>query len=287
MAPRAAGSLGRRKVPENALLAPSLSGQPLPELSAGQESALPQCKFLAAALGRIPLWLPSAFVHHLPLSTEGSTKWPPQPSAILCLRRAGGRTEGTTAPACPAWPGRSPAPPRPRPALARPPWTWHQPTSWQGGRERRPLSPPRPALAPPPAPAPSGRGCCRPEPRAAVIKAMLLGSLRPARTVLEKTLARRGVGCWTPCTGPGLSRAALGTKAAPSVLHSAPQLPWTCPRSSPLLVWARVPRVFRKQGQGASWRRWAAPGPAEVLLLLGSGAASAAKVRLVERQWPC
>lgn len=100
---------------------------------------------------------------------------------------------------------------------------------------------------------------------------MLLGSLGPARTVLEKTLARPEVGCWTPCTGPGLSRAALGTKAAPSVLHSAPQLPWTCPRSSPLLVWARVPRVFRKQGQGASWRRWAAPGPAEVLLLLGSG----------------
>lgn len=93
-----------------------------------------------------PPWLPSAFVHPLPLSAEGSTKWPPQPSAILCQAggREGGRRE-TTAPAALRGLDGAQRRPRPRPALARPPWTWHQPTSWQGGRERRPL--PSPARA--------------------------------------------------------------------------------------------------------------------------------------------
>lgn len=145
-----------------------------------------------------PPWLPSAFVHPLPLSAEGSTKWPPQPSAILCQAggREGGRRE-TTAPACPAWPGRSPAPAPPSPGLGQAALDL-APADILAGRSGAPApSQPRPGLAPPPAPAPSGRGCCRPEPRGAVIKAMLLGSLGPARTVLEKMLARLGVGCWT------------------------------------------------------------------------------------------
>lgn len=75
------GSLGRRKVPENALLAPAV--RPAPPRTQRRAGAR------AAASGRIPappaacLCPPSAFVH------EGCTKWPPQPSAILCRRRAG------------------------------------------------------------------------------------------------------------------------------------------------------------------------------------------------------
>lgn len=107
------GSLGRRKVPENALLAPAL--RPAPPRTQRRAGAR------AAASGRIPappaacLCPPSAFVH------EGCTKWPPQPSAILCRRRAGAGGREAGGDPCarrPAWPGRSPAPPRPRPALA-------------------------------------------------------------------------------------------------------------------------------------------------------------------------
>lgn len=187
-APRAAGRLGRRKVPERALPAPLPRPGP-PGLHAGGRP-LPDRTVPAAALGCIPLGC------RLPLSAEGSTKCPPQPSAISCLRRAGeeggrsGRPRGDHCPRRPWGPGPSPAPPRPRPALARPPWTWHRPTSWQGGRERRPLAQPRPA-------SPGGRRCCRPEPGGAVIKAMLLGSLGPERTALEVTPARVGVARWT------------------------------------------------------------------------------------------
>lgn len=108
---------------------PPLSGQALLGLHTGQAATLPEWTFLLPAPGG-----------RLPLSSWGCTKWPLQPSAILCMRQAGervarqGRREGDHCPpACPEWPGRSPAP---APAPARPwprlPWAWHQRTSWQG-----------------------------------------------------------------------------------------------------------------------------------------------------------
>lgn len=120
MAARAAGSLGRRKVPENALLAP-LSGRPLPELSAGQESALPQWEFRAAALGRIPalaagcLCPPSAFVRRglHEMAATALRHFVSQAGGS----RGGGRTRGDHCARrpCVAW-----TEPSAGPALARP-----------------------------------------------------------------------------------------------------------------------------------------------------------------------
>lgn len=202
--PRAAGSLGRREVPERALPAPVPLARP-PGLSAGR-SPLPAWTLL-------PLRGASPSGCRLPLSAEASTKWPPQPSAILCQRRAGGRPEGEAAgrplhpPALGAWPEPSAAPPAPGLGQAA---LDLAPADILAGRSGAPA----PHSAPPGL-APSGRRCCRPEPGGAVIKAMLLGSLGPVRTALAVTPARVGVARWTLCTGPGLSPAALGTTQHP------------------------------------------------------------------------
>ncbi|XP_074182666.1 uncharacterized protein LOC141570203 [Rhinolophus sinicus] len=268
------GSLGRRKVPENALLAPALRPAP-PRIQRRAGARASPGQFRAAALGRIPappaacLCPPSAFVH------EGCTKWPPQPSAILCRRRAGAVGEGGRRGPLRPPARRGLAGAQRRPARARP---WHQPTSWQGGR---PLAQPRPA------PAPGGRGRCRPEPRGAVIKAMLLGSLGPARTVLEKTLARPGVGCWTPCTGPGRSRAAPGTRQQPPPSTR----PLSCPgpaRGAPGSWCGRGYHVSSgSRGRGLPGGGGLPRGQLRSCSCSASGAASAARVGLVERQWPC
>lgn len=111
--PRAAGSLGGRKVPERALPAPfTLSRPSRPQCRAG--IPLPEWTLLPAATGAPP---PAAPVF------DGSTKWLPQPCAILCLGRvASSLGEGAGGdhcpPACPGWPGLSPAP---APTLA---WPW-------------------------------------------------------------------------------------------------------------------------------------------------------------------
>ncbi|XP_040346482.1 collagen alpha-1(I) chain isoform X1 [Herpailurus yagouaroundi] len=121
----------------------------------------------------------------------------------------GGGRETTARPPAPSGLDGAQQQPPPQPGLGRGcPGLGTSQSLGKAVREPRPFTQPAGPLATPQPPLTSRRRCCRPEPRRAVIKAMLLegvlAATGPARTVLEMTLARVG-GDGLP--GPTVTRA--------------------------------------------------------------------------------
>lgn len=181
--------MGRRKLPEKALPAP-------PQLFLARSP-------WASTQDRRPHFQ-SGHYPSLPL------RGPSLPQAIGCLCLSGAPQNGRRSPP-PAPSGLDGAQqqPPPQPGLGRGcPGLGTSQSLGKAVREPRPFTQPAGPLATPQPPLTSRRRCCRPEPRRAVIKAMLLegvlAATGPARTVLEMTLARVG-GDGLP--GPAVTRA--------------------------------------------------------------------------------